>query len=277
MLNKLRMYWRLRTYIAQLKGMNMNKFSIHMVLQILFVLVGASTEIYDLLPANAQKPVLIFLVLAAAALGLVNHFRNPDGTPVEQPYDKKLNEKLKEKLNEIKRKAGIDPLRFVGILLIPAFLCLPAMAQSDAPQIERVAFVGAGYFDGAQAKGLTGFVKRLEGRVYNITEMSVGMVPVGTGNLNLFGKDLQSDFSSGVLYAVADYKGFVLFGLGDAGLQQSGGISSAMFKAGGGLHKFVYKDLLGLAVFGTWKYSQDPVTRVNQWKANPAAALTVRF
>jgi hypothetical protein len=269
MLRELRMFWRLRPYIAQLKGIDMGKFSIHMVFQVLFVLVGALTEIFDLLPAETQKQTLIVLVLAASVLGLYNHFKNPDGTSAALPYEKKLN--------EIKRKAGIDPLRFVGILLIPAFLCLPAMAQSDAPQIDRVAFVGAGYFDGAQAKGLTGFVTRLEGRVYNITEMSVGMVPVGTGNINLFGKDLQSDFSSGVLYAVADYKGFSLFGLGDAGLQQSGGISSAMFKAGGGFHKFVYKDLLGLAVFGTWKYSQDPVTRVNQWKANPAAALTVRF
>jgi hypothetical protein len=169
--------------------------------------------------------------------------------------------------------------RLILILaLISVFLALPVFAQTQ--DLDRIAFTGAGYFDGSQVKGLAGFLKQLgsDSKIYNITETQIGLVPKGLGNIHIAGnKDLQADISSGLLYDLLDYKGYSIFGLGEPGLQQTGDISSVMLKAGGGIHKFLYKDRLGIAVFGTWKYAQDPVLRVMQWQVNPSFALTFRF
>ncbi len=168
---------------------------------------------------------------------------------------------------------------FATLSLIIAFTSLPVFAQTS--DFNRFAFTGGGYFDGSQVKGLAGVVIKLgddNSRAYNITETSIGMVPAGMGNIHIAGdKDLQADFSSGFLYRLFTYKGYALFGLGEPGLQQTGDISSLMLKAGGGVHKFIYKDIVGLAVFGTWKYAENPVNKVAQWQVNPAFALTFRF
>jgi hypothetical protein len=158
------------------------------------------------------------------------------------------------------------------------FLCGGSVMAQDQT-LNRLAFSGAGYFDGAQAKGMAGFLKQLgkDSRVYSFSEVQFGLVPAGTGNLQIGNKDFQADFSTGILYDVFDYAGVSLFGLGDAGLQQTGESSSALLKAGGGLHKFIYKDKFGVALFGTWKYAQDRDSGSMQWKVNPAFALTFRF
>lgn len=164
-------------------------------------------------------------------------------------------------------------LRIVCIIAVLA-LCMCNCAQ--AQELDRVAFVGAGYFDGAQAKAVAGILKRIAPRTYSHSEVTFGMAPKGTGNFLIGGKDLQADFSTGILYSVYDYQGFTMFGIGDIGLQQTGPDSSAMFKAGGGIHKPLSKNI-GIAIFGTWKYSEDPVSRTSGWKVNPAASFTVRF
>jgi hypothetical protein len=153
------------------------------------------------------------------------------------------------------------------------FLC-----TSQAQSMDRLAFVGAGYFDGAQTKATTGFIKRFDpnSKLYNITALKIGMVPAGQGNISIAGKkDLQADFSSGVLYDTFQLYGVHVFGIGDIGLQQTGENPSFMFGAGGGLYKSLYKSL-GIAIFGTWKYAEGP-SRNFQWKVNPAAALTFGF
>jgi hypothetical protein len=162
--------------------------------------------------------------------------------------------------------------------MITIMLCLSCAACTlQAQEVKRFAFSGAGYFDGAQVKGLAGFFTELgtDSKIYSISEISVGLVPKGFGNVQLSNtKDLQADFSSGIAVEVFNYKGYRLFGLGEPGLQQTGASSSALLKAGGGIHK-QFNRTWGLAVFGTWKYSEQ--NYVYQWKVNPAIAITARF
>lgn len=163
------------------------------------------------------------------------------------------------------------------VLTMLFFLVMPVQAQEQS--FDRVGFVGAGYYEGSQAKGLTGFIKRFapDSKIYNITAVRIGTVPKGSGNISIAGeKDLQADFSTGLLYNAYEFKGVHIFGIGDIGLQQTGENPSAMFGAGGGLYKTLYKTV-GLAVFGTWKYAENPVSNKYQWKVNPAIALTFGF
>jgi len=164
-------------------------------------------------------------------------------------------------------------LPFMIIIILCCLACQCSMAQAQ----ERFAFSGAGYYDGAQAKGMAGLAIQIkDSKAYSLSEVTFGMVPKGTGNISIAGKDLQADFSTGIAYEVFNYKGYRLFGLGEPGLQQTGSMSSAMLKAGGGIHKMLNKNI-GLAVFGTWKYAEDPVTRNAQWKVNPSVALIFKF
>lgn len=164
----------------------------------------------------------------------------------------------------------------IAVLLVMSAVAYP---QDNPSSLNRLAFAGSGYFDGAQAKGIAGFVVQLgeDSDIYNITTTTAGTAPKGTGNIVVAGKDFQADYSSGLLYRVYTIKGVDIFGLGDLGLQQTGEHSSVKFNAGGGIHKFIYKNVLGVAVFGTWKYAEDPVLRNMAWKVNPAAALTFAF
>jgi hypothetical protein len=142
---------------------------------------------------------------------------------------------------------------------------------------DRFAFTGAGYYDGAQIKGVAGFAVQINtSKVYSISEVTIGLAPKGSGNISINGmpKDLQADISTGFGYNVFDYKGVKLFGLAEPGLQQTGESSSALFKAGGGLHKMISKNI-GIAIFGTWKYAKSEFQY--QWKVNPSLALTFRF
>jgi hypothetical protein len=168
----------------------------------------------------------------------------------------------------------------IGLLVAALIFLCGGSALAQDQTINRLAWTGAGYFDGAQVKGLAGFVKQLGtgSQFYSVTELQVGMVAKGFGNIGFTNqKDLQADFSSGILYNVGTYKSVTLFGLGEPGLQQTGDNPTAMLKAGGGLHKFIYQNKVGLALFGTWKYAEDPMLKVYQWKVNPAFALTYRF
>jgi hypothetical protein len=163
------------------------------------------------------------------------------------------------------------------ICLIVIMLCLTCAACTlQAQEVKRFAFAGAGYFDGAQVKGLAGFFTELgkDTGIFNVTEATFGLVPKGQGNVSIGKKDLQADFSSGIAYQIFNYKSYRLFALGEPGLQQTGTSSAAMFKAGGGVHK-QFNQTWGLAVFGTWKYSE--VDFKYQWRVNPAIAITARF
>lgn len=154
-------------------------------------------------------------------------------------------------------------------------LCAVLLPAQEAP--DRYAFAGATYQDGSQVKGLAGFAVRLgDTNAYNFTESAIGMAPAGFGNISIAGKDLQADISSGIGYDVFAYKGFHLLAIADAGLQQTGDSSSALFKTGGGLYKTLYKDL-GLIVFGRWKYAENPKTLVYQWNVSPSFVLTYKF
>jgi hypothetical protein len=155
-------------------------------------------------------------------------------------------------------------------------LVFPSVFAQD--NLNRLAFAGAGYFDGAQAKGTAGFIKQLgeNSNVYNITDITLGTAPANGGNIRLGNKDLQMDVSSGFLHVFGSYKGVTVFGLAKVGLQQSGDASSAMFDTGGGVHRRVYKTL-GLAAFGKWKYAEDPVDRTMRWQINPMFAITFPF
>ncbi len=164
----------------------------------------------------------------------------------------------------------------IACLLVMSAVAYP---QDSPPTLNRLAFTGAGYYEGAQAKGVAGFVVQLgdDSDIYNITTMTAGTAPKGLGNVVFAGKDFQADYSTGLMYRVVNIKGFDIFGLGDMGLQQTGELSSFKFQAGGGVHRFIYKDSVGIAFFGTWKLAEDPVSRTMKWKVNPAVALTFPF
>jgi hypothetical protein len=167
-------------------------------------------------------------------------------------------------------------MKVITLFLVVLLVCT-TMGMAQTVPIDRFAFVGAGYFDGSQVKGLAGYFVRLgDSKFFNVTETDIGMVPQGQGNLSIAGKQLQADFSTGIAYDLFAYKGAHFFALGDAGLQQTGDNPSALLKAGGGVWKSLYKNL-GLAVFGRWKYAEDAVTGQAGWKVNPQAALTFRF
>jgi hypothetical protein len=162
-------------------------------------------------------------------------------------------------------------------LTLAAFclLFLVTCAACTLQAQERFAFSGAGYFDGAQTKGLAGLALPIkDSKAWSISEVTFGTVPKDKGNIQIAGKDFQGDFSSGIAYEIYNYQGFRLFGLGEPGLQQTGEISSFMLKAGGGIHKMISKQF-GIAVFGTWKYAKTDYQY--QWKVNPAIALTFNF
>ena len=92
MLKELRIYLRLRPFIQQLRELPMGKFSTQLVFQIVFVLIGALTTIFDLIPPQYQRPMGAVLVLLSAIYGLYAHYKNPDGTPAAEPWQAKLDQ-----------------------------------------------------------------------------------------------------------------------------------------------------------------------------------------
>lgn len=166
-------------------------------------------------------------------------------------------------------------VRFFLASILCLCVLLPIASAQETP--DRYAFTGSTYQDGAQVKGVAGFAVRLgKTNAYNFTETDIGMAPKGMGNISIGNKDLQADISSGIGYDVFDYKGFHLLAIADAGLQQTGESSSALFKTGGGVYKGLYKDL-GLIIFGRWKYAENPKTLIYQWNVSPAFVLTYKF
>jgi hypothetical protein len=88
MIRELRIYWKLRPMLEQLKGLSKMKLSTSLVFQALAIVAHGINQISGLVPPKYQW-------LVAGAIGILQginvigaHFYNPDGTPATQAYVK---------------------------------------------------------------------------------------------------------------------------------------------------------------------------------------------
>jgi hypothetical protein len=86
MIREIRMYFRLRTYISDLRKECHMKLSLNVVVQILGTVVQALNAIGGMFPAKQQVLIASIVGVIQAVVGLLAHFSNPDGTPAAAPY-----------------------------------------------------------------------------------------------------------------------------------------------------------------------------------------------
>lgn len=87
MIRELRIYWRLRPYLAQLKELGRMKLSVNVIIQVLALVAQAANAVLDLMPTPRSKAIAagVIAIAQGVAAGLA-HFSNPDGTPAAAPY-----------------------------------------------------------------------------------------------------------------------------------------------------------------------------------------------
>jgi hypothetical protein len=86
MIRELRLWWRLRPILTQLKELTKMKFSVNVVIQMLALAAQGLTQTQDLLPGRAKFWALVALSAVQGVTAVLAHFTNPDGSPAEQPY-----------------------------------------------------------------------------------------------------------------------------------------------------------------------------------------------
>jgi hypothetical protein len=88
MIKELRIYWRLRPTIKQLKGLFAMRLRTNVVIQILMTLMQGYNQISDLLPLKYKEPATLIMGVVQAVVAVMAHYSNPDGTTADQEYVK---------------------------------------------------------------------------------------------------------------------------------------------------------------------------------------------
>jgi len=126
MIKELRIYWRLRPYINQLKELCKMRLRTNIVIQILMTLMQAYNQISDLLPAKWKDTAALVMGIIQSVVALLAHYSNPDGTPAASAY-------------AVPKKDGIKMPSIFLFLVAGFLLCAPLQAQTDAIYVGGVA------------------------------------------------------------------------------------------------------------------------------------------
>lgn len=228
MLKEIRMYWRLRPYINQLKELFAMKFSVNILIQILATIAQALNQIGDLFPPDHRMTVTLIIGVIQAVVALMAHFKNPDGTSAKLPYDAPKSVKL--------------PSVFTMLLLFPMLTVVQAHA-ADAAKF-GVLGIGAGSSDTEAIQGWGALGIGLSDRLISFSDMDVAIVKGTTFQQALNNDGLQYTVRTGAAFRIYDpFKWLSIWGLGDAGIA-AGGVTgydgqtvvSGSFAGGGFLH-----------------------------------------
>ena len=88
MIREIRLWWRLRPLVNQLKELTNMKFSVNVAIQMLALVAQGLMQTQELLPARGKFWALVGLSAVQGVAAVLAHFVNPDGTPAAQPYSK---------------------------------------------------------------------------------------------------------------------------------------------------------------------------------------------
>jgi hypothetical protein len=89
MIRELRLWWRLRPLVNELKEMTKMKFSVNVAIQMLALVAQGLNASIDLLPGRGKFWAMVGLSAVQGVAAVLAHFANPDGTPAQAPYTKK--------------------------------------------------------------------------------------------------------------------------------------------------------------------------------------------
>jgi hypothetical protein len=168
--------------------------------------------------------------------------------------------------------------RIVYLLALLSVLASPVFAQ-DQPAT-RYVFGGAGYFAPA-IPAFQGFIGAaipigLDGKMFSYTDADFSIVKTG-GQFTIAGQHLSYSIKTGVGYVFFAKKGWSAFGLGAPGVQTDGNFTSATIAYGLGIHKYLYKDVLGLVIPFTAETHKDFDSGQVITNFAPRIGLTVKF
>jgi hypothetical protein len=153
------------------------------------------------------------------------------------------------------------------------------VGTSNAQDIPRFAFGGIGYFGPAtpNVKAYIGMAIPItsDHKAKSWTDADFSIVKSG-GQLAIAGQRLQYEIKTGIEYDIFSRGSWTLMGLGAPGVRTDGNITSAMFSYGGGLHKWVHKDRLGLMLLFTAETGGNQAGKIETNFA-PRIGVTFKF
>ena len=82
----IRLWWALRPILNQLKELSTMKFSVNVVFQMLALVAQGLMQMQELLPPRGKFWAVVVLSGVQGVVGVLAHFRNPDGTPAEAAW-----------------------------------------------------------------------------------------------------------------------------------------------------------------------------------------------
>lgn len=82
----LRLGWRLRKFESRFREVSQMKLSVNMLIQMLALVAQAAAQASDVLPGKGKLWAGVVVAAAQGAVAVLAHFRNPDGSPANQPY-----------------------------------------------------------------------------------------------------------------------------------------------------------------------------------------------
>ena len=85
-ITELRLYLRLRPYIAALQKEFKMKLSTNMIIQVLGTVVQVLNQVSTFLNPKERDTLAAVVGIIQAVAALMGHLSNPDGTPANQPY-----------------------------------------------------------------------------------------------------------------------------------------------------------------------------------------------
>jgi hypothetical protein len=214
MIKELRIYWRLRPYINQMKGLSGMKFSTQLIGQAALIALQACNQIYDLVPGKYKNVMAGLMLILQGILAMRGLYVNPDGTPAATPYIKNKVDKLK-----------LPGLLILGLILLPSG---HALAQ-DLPSAAVAAGVGLNQNSTPQVQGWATYAKQVPGKIFLLSTCDITAVPGSTGTL----PKLQFQFRPGLAYPLFQIGGLTFLGMGEAGLSATGETVGGSFGGGG--------------------------------------------
>jgi hypothetical protein len=156
----LRIYWRLRPQIKELKKVMKMKFSLNMIVQILMILAQGYNQISDMIPDEHKTLAALIIGVVQAVTALLAHYANPDGSSVRTSY---IPPKLKKGSNWSK-----------GLILVPFLLLLGTSTTMAQDSTAGLAF-GMAWNQNAepQLQGVGTFDRQIKGRTYSYSGYTV--------------------------------------------------------------------------------------------------------
>jgi hypothetical protein len=216
MLREIRIYWRLRPFIEQLKGEFHMKLSWNVVIQIIGTIVQALNAVGGLLPVKNQVLIASVVGVLQALTALFSHFSNPDGSPAEVAYKPSGSVKL--------------PMALLCCIVgVGMFLPVPARAQE--PPIQNI--VGGGvYFDQFSTPQIGGNL--FYAQALSVTQGTYSFTLIDFTSKTVKPFTLMTTTSTGILQHMRDFGPVRIYGVGTIGVS-AGGSNAGLAYTGGGV------------------------------------------